>query len=73
MSTTYRKIINNVDQALHQPGMISDLALKLEKCTGVRRIYMAQGWMSDLFYFLFIKNTKTFSILQVCLHCLHCT
>jgi len=43
MSQIYKQFIDSLDKMLHSSGRVADLAEKIEKATGVKRIYIAQG------------------------------
>ena len=44
MAQQYQKVLDNVDKFLHQPGKVSEIGEKIEKLTGIKRIYVAQGF-----------------------------
>ncbi len=43
MSQIYKQFNDYLDKMLHEKGRIADLSEKIEKTTGVKRIYIAQG------------------------------
>jgi len=43
MSQIYKQYTDYLDKILHQSGRVSDICEKVEKVTGVKRIYVAQG------------------------------
>ena len=43
MSQYYKQFVATLDKWLHSPGRVSDLADKIEKTTGVKRVYIGQG------------------------------
>lgn len=43
MSAKYQQVVDQVDKYLKSPGPVNDYASKIEKLTGVKRIYIAQG------------------------------
>jgi len=45
MSQFYQQFVANLDKWLHSSGRVSDIADKIEKTTGVKRVYIAQGLM----------------------------
>lgn len=48
MSAQYQKVVDTVDKYLKSPGPVNDYASKIEKLTGVKRIYIAQGLIFGL-------------------------
>jgi len=43
MSQYYHQFVHTLDQWLHSPGRVGDVTDKVEKTTGVKRVYIAQG------------------------------
>jgi len=43
MSQFYHQFVSNLDKWLHNSGRIADIGEKIEKTTGVKRVYIAQG------------------------------
>ena len=46
MTQFYQQFVENLDKWLHSSGRISDIADKIERSTGVKRVYIAQGLYS---------------------------
>jgi len=46
MSAFYHQFVDNLDKLLHSKGRVGDISTKIEKTTGVKRTYVAQGLLA---------------------------